>query len=437
MLNRRDLLRGTAVASVAGPLPSLLRVDCAQAQAVDLLKIFVPAAPGGGWDQTARTIEQVLRATGAVKGVQITNVGGAGGTVGLPQFLNQWKGQGNALMVAGMVMVGAIIANKSPVKLSQATPIARLTGEFHALVVPAQSPFKNAKEFAAALKADPTKVPVAGGSAGGSDHILLGMIAKAVGVRPTKVSYVAFAGGGPATAALLGNQVAAGISGYGEFAEQIKAGKLRLIAISSDKRQPGIDAPTLKEEGIDVELFNWRGVFAPPGVNDAQRQAMIALIERMAATPQWAEACKKRDWTPITLTRRRLQDLPRQPRRRASKAFSKSSGWRDMAERGAGARRGRGASPPSARRSSRLGVLVLAGVVYWQTAIDSGVADLRQGRSDRGSRHRPRSASACSASLLLVAAWRGGWQSEEERAAHHRPCGARLDRRRARSSTCC
>ena len=134
---------------------------------------------------------------------------------------------------------------------------------------PAQSPFKTAKDFAAALKADPTKVPVAGGSAGGSDHILLGMIAKALGVAPPKVSYVAFAGGGPATAALLGNQVAAGISGYGEFAEQIKAGKLRVIAISSDKRQDGIDAPTLKEEGIDVELFNWRGVFAPPGVNEA------------------------------------------------------------------------------------------------------------------------------------------------------------------------
>jgi len=302
MLDRRHLLLGTAAAATAALPLSLMTSDRVHAQVVDLLKIFVPAAPGGGWDQTARTIEQVLRATAAVKGVQITNVGGAGGTVGLPQFLNQWKGQGNALMVAGMVMVGAIIANKSPVRLANATPIARLTGEFLALVVPAQSSLKSAKDFAAALKADPTKVPVAGGSAGGSDHILLGMIAKAIGVPPAKVSYVAFAGGGPATAALLGSQVAAGISGYGEFAEQLKAGKLRLLAISSDQRQPGIDAPTLKEEGIDVDLFNWRGVFAPPGVNATQRQAMIALIEKMAASPQWAEACKTRDWTPITLT---------------------------------------------------------------------------------------------------------------------------------------
>jgi putative tricarboxylic transport membrane protein len=167
--------------------------------------------------------------------------------------------------------------------------------------VPAASPFKTPKDFADALKADPTKVPVAGGSAGGSDHILLGMIAKAIGVAPSKVSYVAFAGGGPATAALLGNQVAAGISGIGEFAEQVKAGKLRLLAISADKRQPGIDAPTLKEAGIDVELFNWRGVFAPPGVSAAQRDAMIALMQKMVASPQWAEACQKRDWTQITL----------------------------------------------------------------------------------------------------------------------------------------
>src|SRR5919204_851715 len=301
MLTRRDLLRSAvAVPAAACPL-SLLVIDGAQAQAIDLLKLFVPAAPGGGWDQTARTIEQVLRATGAVKGVQITNVGGAGGTVGLPMFLNQWKGQGNALMVAGMVMVGAIIANKSPVRLAQATPIARLTGEFLALVVPAQSPFRSAKDFAAALKADPAKVPVAGGSAGGSDHILLGMSVKAHGVVPSTGSYVAFAGGGRATAALLGSQVAAGISGYGEFAEQVKANKLRVLAISADKRQQDIAAPTLKEEGIDVELFNWRGVFAPPGVSDAQRKAMITLMERMTATPQWAEACKMREWMQITL----------------------------------------------------------------------------------------------------------------------------------------
>lgn len=298
MLTRRKFVM-SALATPA--VASMLPLDQAFAQAANL-KLFVPAAPGGGWDQTARTMEQVLREINAVGGVQITNVAGAGGTVGLPQFVNQWKGQGNALMVGGMVMVGAIIANKSAIKLTGTTPIARLTGEFQAIVVPAASPFKTANDLIAALKADPTKVPMAGGSAGGSDHILFGMLGKHAGVEPSKLSYVAFAGGGPATAALLGNQVAAGVSGYGEFAEQIKAGKLRCIAISADKRQAGIDAPTLKEQGIDIELFNWRGVFAPPGISDAQKAEMVALVEKMTASPQWKDACAKRDWTQITLT---------------------------------------------------------------------------------------------------------------------------------------
>ncbi|TIU57018.1 MAG: tripartite tricarboxylate transporter substrate binding protein, partial [Mesorhizobium sp.] len=239
MLNRRKFLTSTAAVGAAGF--TALHFTPALAQDVPQIQIFVPAAPGGGWDQTARTIDQVLRSEKLISGSQITNVGGAGGTVGLPQFVNQWKGKGNSLMVAGMVMVGAIIANQAANNLTEVTPIARLTGEFEALVVPAESPFKTAGDFVAALKADPTKVPVAGGSAGGSDHILFGLIAKTAGVPAANLSYVPFAGGGEALSALLGNQVAAGISGYGEFSEQIKAGALRLLAISADKRQDRID----------------------------------------------------------------------------------------------------------------------------------------------------------------------------------------------------
>lgn len=298
MLTRRHTLQaGLAAAAATG-----LGLTPAQAQAIDLLKIFVPAAPGGGWDQTGRTIEAVLRATKAVNGVQITNVAGAGGAVGLPQFLNQWKGQSNALMVGGLVMVGALLTNKAAVKITDATPIARLTGEAEAIAVPANSPFKTLKDFVDALKADPTKVPVAGGSAGGTDHIMLGMIGKSLGIPASKLSYVAFSGGGPALAALLGNQVAAGIAGYGEFVEQAKAGKVRFLAISSEKRLDGIDVPTLKEGGVDVSLYNWRGVFAPPGISADQRNAMISLVEKMAASKEWQDECKKRDWLPITLT---------------------------------------------------------------------------------------------------------------------------------------
>ncbi len=300
MLNRREFLAGTAMAGAAGFV--LANSGLALAQSAPQLELFVPAAPGGGWDQTARTMDQVLRNEKLISGSQVTNVPGAGGAVGLPQFINQWKGKGNTLMVAGMVMVGAILTNKSPNNLTQVTPIARLTGEFEALVVPAASPFKTAQDFVAALKADPTKVPVAGGSAGGSDHILFGLIAKTAGVPATSLSYVPFAGGGEALAALLGNQVAAGISGYGEFAEQIKAGALRLLAVSSGERQEGIDAPTLKESGIDVELFNWRGVFAPPDISDDDRKSLITMVESMAKSETWATECKNRNWTSILMT---------------------------------------------------------------------------------------------------------------------------------------
>src|SRR6476659_1025843 len=131
---------------------------------VNELKIMAPAAPGGGWDQTARSMQQALTQGGIAKSVQVTNVPGAGGSIGIAQFVNAAKGDGNQLMVMGYVMVGALLTNKSPVTLDQTTPIARLTAEYEALVVPADSPIKNAKELAAAVKADPAKVTWAGGS---------------------------------------------------------------------------------------------------------------------------------------------------------------------------------------------------------------------------------------------------------------------------------
>lgn len=298
MMNRRHfLLAGAGVSALAS-----MGLQPVFAQAPTKLDIFVPAAPGGGWDQTARSIEQTMRAEKIVENFQLEHAPGAGGAVGLPKFLSARKGQGNAVMVAGMVMVGALIANKSPVKMTETVPLARLTGEFEVIVVPNDSPFKSMKDLIAAFKADPTKVSWAGGSAGGTDHILAGMIAKAVGMDAKKVSYVAYSGGGPAQAALLGNQVSCGVSGYGEFAEQIKAGKLRALAISADKRQPGIDVPTLKEQGIDVELFNWRGVFGAPGISQEQRAALIAMFDKLNASAGWKAECQKRDWTQIYLS---------------------------------------------------------------------------------------------------------------------------------------
>ncbi|WP_414475875.1 Bug family tripartite tricarboxylate transporter substrate binding protein [Microvirga sp. M2] len=260
------------------------------------LKIMAPAGPGGGWDSAARSIQQVLMQTGLAKGVQVVNVTGAGGTVGLAQFVNQAKGDPNQLMVNGITMVGAILTNKAPVTLDQVTPIARLTGDPLVIVVPENSPIKSIRELADAVKADPAKVTWAGGSAGGADHILAALFAKAAGSDPAKVNYIAFSGGGEALAAMLGGRVTAGISGYGEFESQIKAGKLRALAISSGKRLANADTPTLKEQGMDVEVVNWRAIMAGPGITADQKQALTGTVDKLVKSKEWAEILKQRGW---------------------------------------------------------------------------------------------------------------------------------------------
>jgi putative tricarboxylic transport membrane protein len=296
-LNRRRVVVAAGLAPVLGGFGTLAWAQ----QAFESIQMFVPAAPGGGWDGTARAIESACKAAGLVGSFQFENVGGAAGMVGLPRFVNQRRGQGNAMMVGGSVMVGGGIANKSPVTIKDVTPLARLTEEAGVIVVPASSPHKTWKDLENALRADPKAVSVAGGSSGGTDHLLLGLIVRALGKNPREAAYVAFAGGGPATAAVLGAQVAAGISGYSEFAEHIRGGRLRALAVSGNTRIPGVDVPTLKEQGLDVTAANWRGVFGAPGITPAQRQALIGLLTRMHAAPAWKEVLEQRKWTDVFL----------------------------------------------------------------------------------------------------------------------------------------
>lgn len=288
----RASTRRAAIALAAAAFTGLSGAAYAQLE----LKIMAPAAPGGGWDATARSMQQAMMAAGVAKSVQVNNVAGAGGMVGLAQFVNSAKGDPNQLMVNGFVMVGAILLNKSPVTLDMVTPIARLTAEAEVIVVPANSPIKDAKDLAAALKADVAKVTWAGGSAGGVDHIMAALFAGAVGADASKINYVPFSGGGEALAALLGGRVTAGLSGWSEFEGQIKAGKLRAIAVSSGQRLADNPTPTLKEQGVNLEVINWRSVVAAPGISAEQRKTLSDAIEKMVKSPQWTDVLKQRGW---------------------------------------------------------------------------------------------------------------------------------------------
>ncbi len=293
---RRDtFLKSLAALAAVGSLPLPARAAVA-------MKMMLPANPGGGWDTTGRALGKALQDAGVASSVTYENKGGAAGAIGLAQSINGSKGDPHALMVMGAVMVGGIITGKPPVNLGQATPIARLTSEYNVFVLPANSPFKSMAEVVAQLKKDPGSVKWGGGSRGATEHIAAAMIAREVGVDPAKINYVAFRGGGEATAAILGGNVTIGGSGYSEFAEYINAGKMRAIGVTSPKRLKDLpNVPTLKEQGINVEIGNWRGVYGAPGINAEQRKALIAMVDKAVKSKAWAEALEKNGWTPAWL----------------------------------------------------------------------------------------------------------------------------------------
>lgn len=265
------------------------------------LTVIAPAAPGGGWDQTARVMQRVLAEIEPATNVQVDNIPGAAGTIGLARFVQSERGNPNALLITGLVMVSGAIINNSPVSLADATPIARLTGETEVIVVPANSPHQTLADLVNAFKQDPGSVSWGGGSAGGTDDLLVRLLAEQVGLPASRVNYIAFAGGGAALAAVLGGQVTAAVSGYGEFAGQIAAGQLRPLAISAAERIPAINAPTLREAGIALDLANWRGIVAPPGLSDAEQDALVARITRLATSETWQRAIAQNGWDDLFL----------------------------------------------------------------------------------------------------------------------------------------
>ncbi|MCM6763369.1 tripartite tricarboxylate transporter substrate binding protein [Rathayibacter sp. ZW T2_19] len=273
--------------------------------AVESLQIIVPADPGGGWDQTGRAMSQLLTAEELVGSAPVTNVGGAGGTVGLASLANEKDP--NTLMVTGLVMVGAVETNAADVRMEDTTPIARLTEESLVVVVPAASEFETLEDLADAIVDKGQEITVTGGSAGGADHILAGLLLESAGLSgdeiAEKLNYIPNSGGGEAVSLILGNNVGAGISGVGEFLEHIEAGTMRALAVSSAEPVESLpDVETMTEAGYDVTLTNWRGVLAPSGITEEETAALTDLVTELHGTEAWTEELATRGWTDAFLT---------------------------------------------------------------------------------------------------------------------------------------
>lgn len=294
-MRRSTFLKTLAALSTTGALPF-------SAWAATDIKTMIPANPGGGWDTTGRALGKAMQEAGFASSVSYDNKGGASGTIGLAQFVSSSKRDPHAIVMTGATMVGGILASRQISQLQAATPLVRLMSEYQVFVVPTDSPLKTMQDVVEQLKKNPGSVKWAGGSRGTTEHIAAVMIAREAGVDPTKVNYVAFRGGGEAVSAILGGNVTVGGSGYTEFGEYIKAGKMRAIAVTSESRLPGIDAPTLKEQGLNVVIGNWRGVHGAPDISPEQRKTLIDGIMKATKTKAWQQAVEQNGWTPALLT---------------------------------------------------------------------------------------------------------------------------------------
>lgn len=292
-------------AQPAAPGNGESKAPAAEAVSFDSISVIAPADPGGGWDQTARAISQVFTDEKIVGSAPVTNIGGAGGTVGLAALANEKDPA--TLMVTGLVMVGAVETNQSASRIEDTTPIAKMTEEALVVVVPEASPYKTIKDLVNAIIKDGAGIAVTGGSAGGADHILAGMLLTEAGIPAeevtSKLNYIANSGGGEAVTMLLGNTVQAGISGVGEFVEQINAGELRALAVSSPERVELLpDTKTLVESGYEVEMTNWRGLVAPGGISDEERAALVEAVTALHGSAAWEAVLADKGWADAFLT---------------------------------------------------------------------------------------------------------------------------------------
>jgi putative tricarboxylic transport membrane protein len=317
-INRRKAIAQSVLAATAwttfGPSASaqtssnVPRATPAKApKLTSTLRIVIPANPGGGWDQTGRALGAALVAAGAADQVEYENMGGKGGTIGLAKYVEKYGNDANTLFMGGMVMVGAVALQKPAVDMTQIQPLARLTSDYLVAAVAAKSPIKSTKDLSEAMRADLRSMPVAGGSAGGVDHIFAGVLARASKAKPDDLVYKPFAGGAEVVDALVTGTASVGLSGYSEFSDAIASGKLRAIGVSSRRSVFGL--PAFREQGLDAAMANWRGVFTGKGVPAARAAEMLAAVEAATAHESWLRTLKQNRWEPSWLAGKDLAEF--------------------------------------------------------------------------------------------------------------------------------
>lgn len=295
-----------AIGRIAAAAASLLLVGAGVSEAYeaarpsagpqDKLRIIAPAAPGGGWDTTARELQHAAQSNDLAATSEVLNIEGAGGTIGLARVVNQ-PGDTNTLLLTGTTMLGAVEINGSPAKVQDTTPIAKITEDFDAIVVPTNSPLRTTADLMSRWGADPGAVAVGGGSIGSLDHLLAGSLAGEAGVGPSELNYIAHSGGGEMVASLLGGHLDVGFANTNEISDQVESGELRALAVAAPQRSADLpDTPTLRERGVDIAMSNWRGLAAAPGLDDQQTRTVQAYVRELAATPQWRDALARNNW---------------------------------------------------------------------------------------------------------------------------------------------
>jgi len=302
-IKRRTILGGLGVASLGGihaavwaqtGKPAVAAKTKAPVKLAPKLRIVIPANAGGGWDQTGRALGAALVGAGMTDEIEYENKGGKGGTIGLAHYAEKYSNDANTLLMGGMVMVGAVALQKPAVDMSRIHSIARLTSDYLVVVVAANSPIRNVTDFAERMRVNPKDMPIAGGSAGGVDHVFAGVFTRGSRSKPEELVYLPFAGGAEVVQAVLSGKAVVGISGYSEFSEQLASGKLRAIGVSSKRAVFGI--PAIREQGVDVDMANWRGVFTGQEVSPARRAEMVEAVRLATNHESWQKVLKQNRW---------------------------------------------------------------------------------------------------------------------------------------------